>query len=52
MRGCLAEQIERTAAALRAAKPKSRERIRLEFKLRDLVTLALKKEIRLGKKAA
>lgn len=48
----LADQIESTAASLRAAKPRSVQRIKLEFRLRDLVTKALKLEIRMGKKAA
>jgi hypothetical protein len=48
----LAQQIEETAASLRQAKPRSEQRIRLEYKLRDLVTRQLKKEIKAGHHAA
>lgn len=52
MRPSLSEQIESTAASLRAAKPRSHLRLKLEIRLRDLVVKALKREIRLEKKAA
>lgn len=52
MRSTLPQQIERTAAQLRAAKPRSNLRLKLEIRLRELVTIQLKREIRQGKKAA
>jgi hypothetical protein len=48
----LAEQIATTAANLRASKPRSHLRIKLEIRLRDLVVKELKREIRAEKKAA
>lgn len=42
----LADQIAQTADQLRKAKPRSHLRIKLEIKLRDLVTRQLRKELK------
>ena len=49
MRQTLAEQIAVTRRSLAAAKPRSHLRIKLELRLRDLMTRKLKQEL---KKAA
>jgi hypothetical protein len=40
------EKIERTKAELRVAKPRSRRRVELELRLRDLVLRQLRSEMR------
>lgn len=42
----LLQQIGRTRAALRSAKPRSRRRVELESRLRSLVTRQIRAEIR------
>ena len=48
----LAQQIASTAASLRAAKPRSNLRLKLEFQLRELIVKQLRKEIRQDRRAA
>jgi hypothetical protein len=40
------EQIDRTKSELRRVKPRSRRRLELETRLRDLVTRRLRQELR------
>lgn len=46
MRQTLAEQIAQTRNSLAAAKPRSILRLKLELRLRDLITRKLKQELR------
>lgn len=46
MKPNLAQQIADTSRRLRAAKPRSRLRIELELRLRDLIVRQLKKELK------
>jgi len=48
----IAEQITSTTARLRAAKPRSNLRLKLELELRTLITKQLRKEIRQERRAA
>ena len=48
----LATQITSTAARLRAAKPRSNIRLKLELELRALITKQLRREIRQERRAA
>ncbi len=48
----LASQIHQTSVSLRAAKPRSHLRLKLEIRLRELITKQLRKEIRQERRAA
>jgi len=48
----IAHQIVETAARLRAAKPRSHLRVKLELELRALIVKQLKREIKQDRRAA